>query len=340
MVPRTLRGSERERPTVRTVAEAAGVSPTLVSFVFNERPGVSDTTRTHILKVADQLGYQPDPRARELRTGKATTMGLIVRNVANPFFNEIFMGMQERAVEDGISILAMDSRYDLEREKTHVETLALRRPAGLALVPVGDASSVRRWQRLRPETPLAVVNARSTSAPEVPHVTPDDAVAVRLAFDHLYAFGHRRIAMLSAPPEVMPDGDRMDEYFGLCRLHGVDAFPIYVSLRGDGLIDQLRTVFESPAAERPTAVITNSDHTAAYVYHAAHQRGLTLGQDLSVVGHDDLPTSSLLSPGLTTVSVNIREMGRQTYRRLIDSDLGNHREPVRLIVRKSTGPPV
>lgn len=339
MDPRTRGGSERGRPTVRTVAEAAGVSPTLVSFVFNERPGVSEATRTHILKMADELGYQPDPRARELRTGKATTMGLIVRNVANPFFNEIFMGMQERAVEDGISILAMDSRYDLEREKKHVETLALRRPAGMALVPVGDASSVKLWQRLRPETPLVVVNARSSAAPETPHVTPNDPAAVRLAFDHLHAFGHRRIAMLSAPPEVMPDGDRMDEYFDLCRLHGVEAFPIYVSLRGDGMIDQLRTVFESPAAERPTAVITNSDHTAAYVYHAAHECGLSLGRDLSVVGHDDLPTSSLLSPGLTTVGIDIREMGRQAYRRLIDPDLGNHREPVELIVRKSTGPP-
>ncbi|WP_193071823.1 LacI family DNA-binding transcriptional regulator [Brevibacterium sp. FME37] len=321
------------------MAKAAGVSPSLVSFVFNERPGVSETTREHVLKVAAELGYQPDPLARELRTGKATTMGLVVRNVANPFFNEILMGMQDQAERDGVSILAMDARYDPAREEAHLRSLAARRPAGLALVPVGDASSVRLWQQLCPESPLVVVNATLGAAPEIPHVTPDDVSAVRLAFNHLHGLGHRRIALLSAPPELMPDRDRTAEYLSLCAHHELPAFPIYASLRGDGLIKHLKMVLSAPNSERPTAVITNSDHTAALVYHATRQLGLSVGHDVSVVGHDDLPTSALLSPGLSTISVNLREMGRQAYLRIAVPGLGNHREPVTLLVRGSTGPP-
>ncbi|MGO1908641.1 MAG: LacI family DNA-binding transcriptional regulator, partial [Brevibacterium linens] len=317
----------------------AGVSPALVSFVFNERPGVSETTRTHVRKIATELGYQPDPRARELRTGKAMTMGLVVRNVANPFFNELLMGMQEQAEKDGVSILAMDTQFDPAREEAHVRSLASRRPAGLAIVPVGDAVAVKLWQKLQPDIPLVVVNATLAAAPEVPHVTPDDAAAVQLAFDHLFELGHRRIALLSAPPDLMPDRDRTRKYSSLCAEHELEPIPIYASLRGDGLIEHLREILAATLTERPTAIITNSDHTAAYVYHAVRQLGLTVGNDVSVVGHDDLATSSLLSPGLTTIRVDLREMGRQAYRRLKDSSLGNYREPVELQVRGSTGPP-
>ncbi len=327
------------RPTVRTVADAAGVSPSLVSFVFNERPGVSESTRSHVLEVAAELGYQPDPRARELRTGKAMTMGLVVRNVANPFFNELLMGMQENAEPDGVSILATDTQFDPAREDAHVRSLASRRPAGLAIVPVGDAAAVKLWQRLQPDTPLVIVNATLAAAPEVPHITPDDVSAVRLAFDHLQNLGHRRIALLSAPADLMPDRDRFDEYLRLCSVRGLDPMPIHASLRGDGLTDHLRGVLAAAPGQRPTAIITNSDHTAAYVYHAVRQQGLSVGTDVSVVGHDDLSTSALLQPGLTTIKADLREMGRQTYLRLTDSTLGNHREPVTLVVRGSTGPP-
>jgi DNA-binding LacI/PurR family transcriptional regulator len=340
MVPYNDSGIPNRRPTVRTVAEAAGVSPSLVSFVFNERPGVSESTREHIRNVAADLGYQPDPRARELRTGKATMMGLVVRNVANPFFNEILMGMQENAEGDGVSILAMDSQFDAEREEAHVRSLASRRTAGLAIVPVGDASTVRLWRQLQPSAPLAIVNARLAAAPDVPHVTPDDETAVDLAFNHLRELGHTRIALLSAPPQLMPDGDRTARYLRLCSEHHVRPRPIYASLRGDGLTEHLSDVFASPTAERPTAIITNSDHTAAHVYHAIHRQGLLVGRDISVVGHDDLATSALLSPGLTTIRVDLREMGRQAYRRLTEPGLGNHREHVELIVRGSTGPPI
>lgn len=327
------------RPTVSTVAKAAGVSPSLVSFVFNGRPGVAKATRDNILEVAERLGYTPDPRARELRTGKATTIGLIVRNVANPFFNEILIGMQECAESENVSIMAMDARFDPRVETDHVRSLAARRPTGLVLVPVGDAASAQLWQKLLPTTPLVIVNSRLDVAANVPHVSPDSTRAVRLAFDHLWMLGHRRIALLSAPPDLMPDGDRLNEYLTACSERAIQAMPLFASLTGDGLSAGLTEALSHNEAERPTAIITNSDYTAGYVYQAARERGWTIGRELSVVGHDDLATSELLAPGLTTIRVDLREIGRQAYARINNPDAGNYTAPVSLVVRGSTGAP-
>jgi LacI family transcriptional regulator len=325
---------------VATVAEAAGVSPTLVSFVFNDRPGVAAATRKHVLEVASHLGYAPDPRARELRTGKATTVGLIVRNVANPFFNEVLLGLQDEAEKKGLSIVAMDSRYDPAREMDHLRALAARRPAGLVLVPVATAESVRLWESLQPDRAVVVVNATPEAAPHIAHVAPDNVHAVRLAFDHLWDLGHRRIGLLCAPPGLMADGDRLAEYERLCAERGTTALPLFASLMGQGLATGLRSAFSVGVTAAPTAIITNSDHAAAYVYHAVRERGWEVGREVSVVGHDDLSTSALLAPGLTTIRVDLRELGRQAYARIAEPALGHHTEPVSLVVRGSTGPPL
>lgn len=326
------------RPTLRTVAAAAGVSPSLVSFALNDRPGVSAASRRHILEVARELGYQPDPRARELRTGRARLVGLVVRNVTNPFFNGVLTGMQERAEQDDVSIVAMDDHYDAEREAAHVRSLAGRRPMGLAIAPVGEAPVVRLWQKLRPETPLVLLNAAPATHPDVAHVIPDNPRAVRLAVEHLRGLGHRRIALLCAPRELMPDGDRLEAYVAVCAESGMSPAFLHAPPAGEELLRALVAALSAP--DRPTAIITNSDTSAAAVYLVAREVGLRIGTDLSVVGHDDLLTSQLLDPPLTTIRLALDELGRQAYLRLVDPQLASHVEPVSLVVRSSTGPPV
>ena len=153
-------GRCEQSPTQRTVADAAAVSPALVSFALNGRPGVSDGKRTEIIRLARELGYQPDPLARELRTGKTTMFGLIIRNVANPFFIDLLASMQEAAFEENTTIIAMDSRYSEERERIHIRRLASRRISSLAIAPVGAAKSVLQWSALRPDARTVLVNSR------------------------------------------------------------------------------------------------------------------------------------------------------------------------------------
>lgn len=332
------------RPSIRDVAARAGVSTALASYALNDRPGVSAESKSRILAVARELGYRADPFGQGLRKGAANSFGVIVRNLQNPFFVDVLDGAQQAASERGATILAVNSDYSSDREREHIEHLIAQRVLGLAIAPVGDAKEVRRWTELYPRHPTVILNAvRPEGCPGV-EVSPDNVRAVDLAVDHLAGLGHRRITFLTAPAELMADRDRLDAFEARCAVVGISAEPLQTPLSLEAVYEETLSALRTE--RRPTAVVTNSDFTAHAVYRAARAAGLEVGRDLSIVGHDDLPTSELLDPPLTTLRVNRRAIGRAVFDRLIGGSaarpvqLGDHREPVGLVVRASTGPPV
>ncbi|GGM08346.1 LacI family DNA-binding transcriptional regulator [Nakamurella endophytica] len=322
------------RPTIDAVARAAGVSRALVSFALNGKPGVSAERRAAILAVAEELGYRPDPVARELRTGRSQMFGFIVRNVANPFFNDVLAAMQEAAFLDDVTVVAMDSEYSADRERRHIRTLAGRRVGALAIAPVGDAAAVAEWQALRPGARTVIVNSSAATAGPVSRVAPDSTAAVTLAVEHLVARGHRDIGFLTAPVGLLSDEDRLRTYLDVCLRHGLTPRLLQTDLRGDAIAADVAAVLGG--RDRPTAVVTNSDFAAHFVYHAARRVGLRVGADVSVVGHDDLETSALLDPPLTTVRVDRRWIGAAAYQRLAGRADQDAAAPVELVVRGST----
>ncbi|WP_091529909.1 LacI family DNA-binding transcriptional regulator [Microlunatus soli] len=330
-------GDRTDRPTLQTIAGAAGVSTSLVSLALNGKSGVSAARRDEIRQLAEDLGYQPDPVARELRTGSVSMIGLLVRNVSNPFFNDLLAGMQQAAFEQGVTIVAMDSEYSEDRERRHIRHLAARRVDRLAIAPIGRAASLEEWQRLRPDARTVLINAGPQMYPDLPHVAPDAQQAVGLAFDHLWQLGHRSIGFLSAPISLMSDEDRYQHYLSLCDRRRIEPRPIFSDLQGEAIRNRIVTELQEP--DPPTAVITNSDWSAHYVYLAVRDLGLRIGVDLSVVGHDDLDTSQLLEPALSTLAVDRRELGRQIFARLGAADDSAFAGPVWLIARASSGPP-
>lgn len=325
------------RPSIRDVAREAGVSTALASFALNDRDGVAAETKIRILEVARRLGYRADPNARALRTGTSNTYGLMVRNMQNPYFLEVLRGAQEAASEHGVTVFAVDSAYSVEREREHVEHLVAQRVDALAIAPVGSGDAVDLWQRLRPGRPTVVVNAVVDSA-TVTRVSPDNAQAVVLAVDHLVDLGHRRLTFFSAPAGVMADHDRLDAFQQRCAERAVHPVPVETALNLDAAYRATTELLA--AAEPPQAIITNSDFTAHAVYRAARDAGVRVGEGLSVIGHDDLTTSQLLDPPLTTLRLDRYALGRAICERLHPGgDLGDHLEPVRLVVRGSTTAP-
>lgn len=328
----------RSRVGIRDVARAAGVSVALVSLALNDKPGVSAETRTQILGVAEKLGYRANQAARALRLGRSDSYGLIVRNLQNPFFLDVISGLQQAAHAQEASILVMDADYSPEREAAYVTQLAARQVAGLAIAPTGPGESVATWRRLCPDKPTVVLNAVCPGIDGVIRVAPDNAAAVTAAVEHLAGLGHRRIAFLTAPASVVADHDRLATYLEACTRLGLAALPVETPLALEAI--RRTTVELLSQAAGPTAMITNSDFTVHAVYAAARSLGLRIGRDLSVVGHDDLPTSPLLDPPLTTVRLNRRALGRAIFERLAaEEPLADHIEPVELVVRASTGAP-
>ena len=197
---------------IRDVARIAGVSVATASLAVNGRPGVADETRRRTLAAAEQLGYRANPQAQALRRGRTTTYGFVVRNFANPFFLEVLSGAQQVAAESGATLLVLDSRYSLERERRHVKELAAQRVAGLAIAPVGSGESIRLWQDLRPGAPVVPLNGSADGITGVSRVRPDATAAVELPMRRLAELGHACVAFLSAPRDLMADPDRLRHF--------------------------------------------------------------------------------------------------------------------------------
>jgi LacI family transcriptional regulator len=337
IMPTAENGSPRAAG-IRDVARMAGVSVASASFALNGQPGVADDTRRRILAIAKQLGYRANPQAQALRRGRTTTYGFVVRNFANPFFLEVLSGAEEVAGEAGATLLVLDSRYSLERERRHLQEMAAQRLAGLAIAPVGTGESIRLWHDLRPGAPVVALNASAARITGLCRVRPDNAAAVELPLRRLAELGHSSVAFLSAPRRLMADPDRLRHFRRLSRVLGLRATVVYSPLTMGDVQQATRAVLAGP--DPPTAVITNSDYTAHAVYKAARELGLRIGPVVSVVGHDDLATSELLDPPLATIWLNRREMGRALMLRLLGRvPPDDYVAPVELIERASLQAP-
>jgi DNA-binding LacI/PurR family transcriptional regulator len=331
-------GGSQQPAGIRDVARKAGVSVASVSFALNGQPGVAEDTRRRILAAAAELGYRANPQAQALRRGRTTTYGLVIRNFSNPFFLEVLTGAERAADEAGATLLLLDSHYSMERERMHVREMAAQRLAGLAIAPVGNGESVRLWQELRPGTPVVALNASMEGIAGVSRVYPDNAVGVELAMRRLAELGHTSAAFLSAPRGMAADTDRL-RYFRRHRPRtrgpaARDALAPDDRRRAQGR----RTLLARRDA--PTAIITNSDYTALGIYKTARDLSLRIGPDVSVIGHDDLPTSELLDPPLATIRIDGQEMGRALMARLLDWDPPtDYVAPVELVERASLQAP-
>ena len=334
----THQGGSTRPAGIRDVARMAGVSVATASLALNGQPGVADETRRRTLAAAEQLGYRANPQAQALRRGRTTTYGFVVRNFANPFFLEVLSGAQQVAAESGATLVVLDSRYSLERERRHVQEMAAQRVAGLAIAPVGSGESIRLWQELRPEAPVVALNGSADGITGISRVSPDSTAAVELPMRRLAELGHTSVAFLSAPPALMADPDRLRHFRRLARQLGLRPRVMYSLLTIADV--QRAAVALLSSRDAPTAIITNSDYTAHAVYKAARELSLPVGPGVSVIGHDDLPTSELLDPPLATIRMDQRAMGRALMMRLLEpGPPDDYIAGVELIQRASLQPP-
>jgi LacI family transcriptional regulator len=331
-------GRAQQPAGIRDVARIACVSVATVSLALNGQPGVAEDTRRRILAAAEGLGYRANPQAQALRRGRTTMYGLMIRNFNNPFFLEVLSGAERAADEAGATLLLLDSHYSVERERMLVREMAAQRLAGLAIAPVGKGASVRLWQELRPGTPVVALNATVEGIAGVSRVYPDNAVGVELPMRRLAQMGHSCVAFLSAPRGLVADPDRLRHFRRLARVLGIRPHVMHSPLTITDVRKASGTLLARQDA--PTAVITNSDYTALGIYLTARDLSLRVGPDVSIIGHDDLPTSELLDPPLATIRLDGREMGRALMTRLLGGSPPNdYVAPVELVERASLRTP-
>lgn len=330
--------------TIKDIARLAGVSPSTVSRALNDSSLISPTTKARVRQIAEELGYERNELARGLVKGTSRALGLIVPDITNPFFAEIARGVSDVAHAQGYGVLLCTTEGDLSRENEYLRFLRRKRVDGLILSAV-TMDDPNLPELLHGSIPFVLVS-RLVQGLDAPFVVGDDKTGARLAVEHLIQLGHERIAFIGGPANVQSSRDRMETYQKVLKKHGLTAhtkwavFADFTQAAGREAAQKMLR-----GRIRPTAIFAANDVIALGVMEAAEDLGLSIPQDLSLVGYDDISYAALPRIQLTTVAQPTYEMGRIAAEYLLAICEGERREKLqrvltpRLVVRKTTAPP-
>ncbi|MCQ6561978.1 LacI family DNA-binding transcriptional regulator [Paenibacillus mendelii] len=319
------------KPTIYNVASKAGVSIATVSKVLNKTGRISEGTRRRVVEVMEEMGYQPSVIASAL-TGKSTfTIGMLIPDLANPFFAEVARSAEDRGHELGFNLVMCSTDNDPAKEVDYISLLKQKSVDGIILSTVTTNHSTVK-DILKLNIPVALI-ARDMPTLAVDTVIVDDFIGGYLAAEHLIELGHRRIAVIAEDMNVMSSSERVRGYRSALEENGLEYDDALVKesdftiqggkLKSGELLDSIHS---------PTAIFACNDLLAIGAIQAARERGMQLPRDLSVVGFDNTILASIVEPPLTTVAQPMRDMGRHVIDLLIQEIRGLKNQKQRIIL--------
>jgi LacI family transcriptional regulator len=333
------------RVTISDVASHAGVSPMTVSRVINDSPHVSAGTRQRVQASIVTLGYVPNRLARGLLQRKTHAFGVIVPDVANPFFTLVVRGVEQVAWRAGYHVILCDTQGDLERERGYLEDMVAFQVEGVLIAPVGDRSRPQLRLLTRNNVPFVLID-RSITGFEGDLVQGDSVTGARLLVEHLVGLGHRRIGMVTETTDVSTARDRLQGYRDALEGAGIERDPELVvessAIDPDAAAEATLRLLTLP--DPPTAIFAVNNIAVVGVVEAARQQSLEIPGDLALVCFDDIEHVSRLYPFLTVMAQPAETYGTIATQLLLDrltGRVGQRRRivvlPPDFIVRKSSG---
>lgn len=328
--------------SIRDVARLAKVSPGTVSKVLNDLPGIAATTRERVLRASEELGYRPNELVRGIFGRRSFTVGLLTSDSYGRFSGPIMAGAEDALGQGQLSVIMCDSRGDIEREAEHLGTLLGRRIDGL--IVTGRCSNPRPPVAANLPFPVVYAHTPSTNPADL-SIMVDDAGAGRLAAQHLIELGRRRIAHVTGPSDFEAVHKRSEGFLETLRSHDLE------------LIGGVRTGYWCEAwgreataallAEHPEidAIYCGSDLLARGVADTLRESGRSVPEDVAIVGTDNWRLmAEAIRPPLTTVDLNLTEVGTRSAQALVEAMEGRRASgkeavPATLVVRGSTGLP-
>jgi len=332
-------GGSRATVTISDVARAVGVATSTVSRALTQPGRVSDAMRERVLAAANELGYQPNPHARSLTSGRTQSIALVIPDVTNPYFFDLIRGTQAQAKARGYRHVLVDTEESTEMEAaTLAELSSSVDGVVLAASRLPDAALLEASERV----PLVVVNRE---IPTVPSVVIDTPRGMVQALDHLVSLGHSSVAYLAGPPTSWSSRKRWRAIQQSARRLGVTAHSIgpFSPTRAAGA-----AAADAAIRHDVTACLFFNDLLAIGSLQRFAERGVRVPQDMSVVGCDDIFGADFCHPPLTTLTASIEHVGRvatdmllaslQTAGIEVPAPRQREKLPTHLTVRRSTGP--
>ncbi len=328
--------------TIASIAAEAGVSVPTVSKVLNGRPDVAASTRARVEAALERHQYR---RRRSAPSTPTPLIDLVFHQLDSAWSIEIIRGVEEAAGEAKVGVVLSELGGEHRPPQEWLDGVLARRPLGVLLV-LSSLDQSQRHQLESRSIPFVVVDTEGEQPAGVPTVGSNNWSGGLSATRHLLALGHRRVAIVSGPSDVLCSRARIDGYRSAHDEAGVEVDPTLVRY-GDfyvpGGYEHGKALLSRP--DRPTAIFAGSDMQALGVLRAARELGLRVPEDLSVVGYDDLPLAGWIGPELTTVHQPLHEMAGTATRMLLDLARGDRPVNQRLdlatelVVRESTAPP-
>lgn len=329
---------------LRDVATLAGVSVGSVSNVLN-RPGtVSQDVSQRVLSAIDTLGYVRNDAARQLRAGRSRCIGLVVLDIANPFFSDLVRGAERRAAEENLTVLLGDTEEDPARERVYIDLFAEQRVYGLLVSPLGEA--MPRLRALKKQGLSTVLMDWHTEDHQFSSVAVDNVAGGKLAVDHLLEMGRTRIAFVGGPHSIRQVSDRFEgarkavaQHPG-ATLEVIDTQSLTV-LQGR---EAGHRISQRKAAARPDAIFAANDLLALGVLQAFNLSGrISVPNDIALIGYDDIDFAAAAMVPLSSVKQPSTEIGHTAVDLLLrEVAAGADFEPERivfqpeLVIRDST----
>lgn len=331
------------KPTLKTVADEAGVSIPTVSQVLRGTGRISDQTRDKVLAAVQRLDYVPDSRAAAMRSGDNREIGFVINRLQNPFNAEVIGGVVDLLETEGYLVSVVDTRDDPVRQERLIDAFIRHGRGGLLWVPAIDTPD-DTFQKLK-RRGIPTVTFLRQARPDLDHVGIRDSEATAKATEYLISLGHRRIAYLGGTSNTAVRRNRIGGYQGELRRQGLGEGLVWPCI--DSKLAGLDAVISLRAAHPDvTAIVCNGDWVALGACLGLIRMGLTPGHQVSVVGFDDIQDAAVATPPLSTMAVHPHLLGRKLGKALLD----RIREPdhpvvitevsADLMVRQTTGCPV
>lgn len=326
------------------IAQETGFSISTVSRVLsNSDYPVSEQIREQVLRVAEEMGYQPNIAARSLRTDRTDTIGIIVDDILSPFTPPIVRGIQDYLKENGFLSLIVNSDWDPEQEQAAIRTLLSRPVDGIIFVEYSHRATSNALERSN--KPRVFVH-RLFGSPIKNSVVPDDYYGAGLATGHLIHLGHRRIGYINGPENWHTCRARLSGYQDTLALHDLPFEPVLVQ-PGDWEFESGYAAAHNllQLTQPPTAIFAANDLMALGAIYAVQDGGLRVPGDIAVVGYDNRSFTKTFRPRITTVSMPVIEMGGVAAELLLNQIAEGRKEEEEikvkghLIIRETCGAP-
>jgi LacI family transcriptional regulator len=318
----------KKAPTISDIARIANTSTATVSRVLGDSDyPVSSAIREKVKQIAKEINYSPNLLGRMLKKNETSDIGVIVPTIQNPFYTEVLIGIEMEAKKNGYDILLYNSFRNVKAERRHIKKLCQKQVKGIIISSV-DNSPAALTEFLQTGGNVVLFD-QDADVSRCIKIKFDFIKASRMAVEYLISMGHVNIAFLSSPLVLKSRKDNLEGYKQALAVHNIDLKPENILISEEELdIENGMYEFENGKGlaklfillkERPTAIFAVNDITAFGIIQQLAVNGLSVPDDVSVIGFDNIEISKMVNPPLTTINQPSYETGRMAGKMLIDT---------------------